>query len=240
MTLLALLGSLAFGGTLEDIEQRLAEVAPLRAGRMVKSAPPIPAELWARVAEGKVVTNVVPVEGHASKKAYGIAVLDTPIERLWAAVNDDSSRVEYTQLSYAELLEGETCKSGRKVLQFLPLPVVADRWWIANMRTNVGLQRASKGRIRELAWKGSFDLHDLKTTTAREQVENGVPIEFTEGSWFLIDLDGSRTILEYYAWSDPGGSLPKGLVSSMAAKNVGDLIKSMEQLAQLGSRCPIE
>ena len=121
---------LAMAGEIDPqvLESKLAEIAPLRSLRVTTDAPSVPQALWADVASGKVRTQLTSVEGHAAKKALGVAILDAPIGRLWAAVNDEESKVQWTKLGYLELVSGENCKDGRVVLQYLPVTLVSDRW----------------------------------------------------------------------------------------------------------------
>ena len=100
----------ALAGTPVDVslvESRMAEIAPLRAKRLTTDAPALPSDALGKVASGQVVTTLASVPGHKAKKALGLAVVDVPIGRLWAAVNDESSKVEWTRLGYLEVLEGE-------------------------------------------------------------------------------------------------------------------------------------
>mgnify|MGYP000998028898 CR=1 FL=1 len=186
---------------------------------------------------GKVVTGVVSVEGSAHKKAWGVAVLQAPIERLWAAINDDSSKVEHTQLDYLEILEGKVCQAPRRVFQFLPVPLLADRWWIVNVRYNEALHRATNGRVREQSW-ATDGRTDLPTPGTQAWGAKGIPVGFTRGSWLLVDLDGQSTLVEYYTWADPGGSIPAGIANSFADDGIEGTLRTMERLARAGTRCP--
>ena len=112
------------------LTRRLEEIAPLRTKRVATDAPPIPADVYVQAARGEVATGLLSVEGHRAKKAYGVAVLEVPIARMWSAVNDEASKVEWTRLGYLEIISGENCKQGRTVLQYLPLSLVSDRWWV--------------------------------------------------------------------------------------------------------------
>ena len=220
------------------IEKRLSEVAPLRVQRLSQDAPPIESGFYADAAKGSTPTGLSVVQGHKAKKAVAVTIVDAPIGQMWAAINDESSKVEWTKLSYLEVFGGENCKSGRKVLQYLPVSFVSDRWWVVQQTQNQTLSDASGGRMREVRW----DTIDERPTSAASEswMSSGMSLAFTTGSWLLIDLDGEHTLVEYYTWSDPGGNIPAGMASNFAAGSISDTLVKMGQLAKAGSRCPVE
>ena len=235
----AWLVSMAFAGvTVEDVAAAAAESEPYRAMRIIRGAPAPNADLFERLAKGEVITQLLTHEEEGPKKAWGIAVVPQPIGRLWAAVNDDAARAEYTKVEVAIRLTGESCRSGRKVFQYLPIPMITNRWWIANYVENVGLRRRSSGRVREMAIKATFDLADITDAQARSYVEKGMPIAFSDSSWLLTDIGGDHTLVEFYSWTDPGGSLPKAATNLFAEGSLKDTIRSMERLAADGPSCP--
>jgi len=200
--------------------------------------PKIPETEYQKATRGKVMTGIQEVEGFKSKKVYGVAVVDVPIAKIWAAVNDDLGKVQHTKLEYAEIVAGKACSSGRRVFQYLPLPMVANRWWISDFQENQPLQIVSSGRVREVRWKTTSK--NVPTETAKKWAKKGMPVEFNEGGWLLIDVDGKTTIIEYYAWSDPGGYLPAGLTNSLAEGGIKHTVKAVESLAIEGPSCPIQ
>lgn len=223
----------------EVVHKRLAEIESLRVKRIDAGAPSFSSSAYDKAAKGTVATGLIAIDGHKAKKAWGVAVVDVPIGAFWAAINDDKGKVGVTRLAYAEVLSGGLCGSPRRVFQFLPVPLVTDRWWIAEMNKNAGLMTASSGRVREMVWAtdGNFD---LPTPSSQEWGEKGIHVASTKGSWFLVDLDGSHTLVEYYTWSDPGGSLPAGMASSMAANGISGTMEDMANLARKGPNCKVE
>lgn len=238
LMLLATLSSAQADVPPEVVQQRIDEIAAMRGLRRDKGAPPISADDYRKAAEGKVVTGLVNVDGHKAKKAWGVAVLDVPIGRYWAAINDDPKKVEYTKLGFAEVLEGGVCKAPRRVFQFLPVPMLTDRWWVVDIHDNPGLHAKTGGRVREQTWAtdGTFE---TPTPATQAWAEKGMHIERTQGSWFLVDLDGEHTLVEYYTWADPGGAIPAGLASSFAAGGIDDTLTVMADLAKAGGTCGV-
>lgn len=238
--MLALLLSLSAGAIEPDLVlQRVQETRAFRTHRNEKGAPAISDDTYRKAAGGKVMSGLVEVDGHKAKKVWGVAVVDTPIHKFWSAINDDKGKISYTKLAYAEVFSGGLCGSPRRVFQYLPVPLITDRWWVATMKANPGLQSQSGGLMREQTWATDGDF-TLPTASAQEWGEKGMHVESTRGAWLLVDLDGSHTLVEYYTWADPGGSVPAGLASSMAAGGVENTVQAMTKLAEAGPNCSLK
>lgn len=221
----------------DDLAGRLAEVAAHRALRIATDVPSIPQSAYDEVRAGGVPTGLVDVEGFAARRVWGVGIVDVPIERMWAAVNDDRSKPAWTQLAHMELLDGAFCSSTRRVFQYLDVSVVSDRWWVVDQRMNLGLATASGGSVREVTWQSVDDMPGALTPSASEWAAKGVPVGFTQGAWFLVSLGEDRTLVEYTSFSDPGGRLPRRFASSFAAGGIENTIRQMEKLARSGPTC---
>lgn len=223
----------------ELVLERVAETQEHRVHRLDRGAPKHSEAVYRKAASGKVTTGLIEVSGHKAKKAWGVAVVDVPIAKFWAAINDDKGKVGVTKLAYTEVFSGGLCGSPRRVFQYLPVPLLTDRWWVAVMRKNSTLQSKSAGSLRELTWAtdGNFD---LPTAAAKEWGDKGMHVESTKGAWLLIELDAGHTLVEYYTWSDPGGSVPAGMASNLAANGIEDTMKNMSTLAMRGTHCKLE
>lgn len=218
-----------------EIQAKVAEIAPLRAQRLYRGAPPIPASAYAQIAEGAVVTGLVDVPGHAAKKAWGVGVVDVGIDALWAALNDEQQQVGDGALSYARVLRGAPCADGREVLMVMDIPVVSDRWYINHNRYNQAVASASGGRVRELFWDLSEHPEALPIPeSARPLLQDAVYVPSNTGSWWLIALDDNHTILEYSSWSDPGGNIPAGPATSFVAGTIEDSFEAVARVAKSG------
>ncbi len=221
----------------EDLAVRLGEIAAQRSLRIATDVPAIPSSAYDEALAGGVPTGLVDVEGFAARRVWGVGIVDVPIERMWAAVNDDRSKPEWTQLSHVELLDGAFCSPTRRVFQYLDVSIVSDRWWVVDQRMNLALATASGGSVREVTWKSVDDMPGALTQSAAEWASNGVPVAFTQGAWFLISLGEERTLVEYTSFSDPGGRLPRRFASSFAAGGIENTIRQMEKLARRGPTC---
>lgn len=211
----------------------------LRAMRRNKNAPPIERSVYEKAANtGKIITGLVNVDGHAAKKAWGVGVVDVPIGAYWAAINDDEAKPKWTRLAYLEVLKGTSCEGTRRVFQFLPVSLVTDRWWVIDMHTNDALASRSGGKVRELVWESDGDF-TVTTDSAKAWAEKGMHVTSTEGSWLLTAIDDSHTLVEYYTWADPGGAIPAGIASRLAAGGIDDTITVYVELAKKGPSCAI-
>jgi hypothetical protein len=207
------------------------------AQRALPSAPLLPDSAYAQALEGSVPTGLIDVPGHKARIAWGVAVVDQPIERFWAAVNDDRNKTSYTKLEHLELLEGSYCSAKRLVFQYLGVSMLTDRWWVVDQTHNTPLAQATGGAVREVSWKSRTGYGEQLPPSAKEWADQGLELPFTEGAWTLVDLGDGRTLVQYYAWSDPGGNIPARMASSFAEGGISDTIASMNRLATKGPSC---
>lgn len=224
----------------EQVERRLAEIEALRSMRLASGAPKLSSADVRKAAGGVLVTGLVDVPDSGADKVYGAQLVRLPIAQFWAALNDETRHPGFTAVAYSELLAGEVCKSGRRVLQYLPIPMVSDRWWIGILRDNPDLWRESGGSVRELTWKSSVDPAEVTSASGRRIIAEAEPIGFTRGGWLLVAIDERSTWIEYFSWSDPGGSIPSSLASSFAARGVANAFDAMQRFAKEGKPiCPV-
>jgi hypothetical protein len=213
---------------------------PFRPWRIAKGAPALPSSAWETASTGEMAWGVVAAEGSAAKKSWALLVVDVPIERMWAAINDETWHKDYTDLRHVEVLSGSACQSGRSVLQVLDVnvPGVQDRWWIVVRTSNKELGRVSEGWVRELVWESRNDAAAITSSAGQASIADATPITFTRGAWYLTKVDEGHTLVEYYAWVDPGGSLPAGAMTMFAGKSMRGAIDQMAAIARDGrGRC---
>lgn len=226
--------TLALAGPAPELPSVLQQATAWRGLRAVEGAPTISADEYARVAKGEVVTGLRSVEGVAAKKSYGVAVIDVPVDRLWGAINDESLHAQYTALDYAELVKGTPCTSGRHVFQYLPsgVPLVDDRWWVTIRTTNSALAQASGGKARELTWRNAPDGSEVTSAAGKAYMAKGIMLGFTRGSWFVLAVNDHQTLVEYYTWVDPGGSVSPTMMSWFASKTIHQTFENMTSIAR--------
>lgn len=212
--------------------QRLRTVEPHRQLRTERNAP-VPAETDLRkVANGNIVTGLL--KSTNGNRAYGVAIVPVSISRFWAALNDETRHPGYTAVEYSELLDGSLCRDGRKVLQFLPVPIpfVAGRWWIGLPSANHEMHHATGGAVRELAFSSTTDKTLVRSTGGQKMIRRAQPIGFSKGAWLLVALDENSTYIEYYLHSDPGKGIPTSMASVFATKGVRSTIQAIQRFAK--------
>lgn len=229
---LAALVALALDPTL--VRTRLDETSALRAQRLFKSAPAIPASAYERAAAGEVVSGVVSTSGKIPM-TWAVGILDVGIDDLWAALNDETRHPGITPLSYAAVLKGRACADDRWAMMVMPIPVLDDRWMINHNRFNAAVAGASGGRVRELTWEAAPDPAAFALPEeARPLVEDAVYVKVNRGAWWLVALDDGRTLAEYASATDPGGAVPAGPATSFAAGSIDQTYAAMERYAKAG------
>lgn len=226
----------AWALTPDELDARLAEIAPQRASRL-GSPPSIPDSERRKAADGQVVTGFL-----SDGAIYGVGIMNTPIAQLWSALHDETRQYHYTAIAHSELVAGKRCEEGRKVFQYLeiPVPFVSNRWWIGLPEGNARLMRDSGGAVREMIWSSSTDPALVTTESAKALMEGAAPIGSSKGAWFLVALDARTTWAEYHAWSDAGAGIPAGIANRLATGGVRDNFAAMTKFANEGNpSCPI-
>ena len=225
--MIALFFAAAFAATFDQIQARLAEIEPLRASRLERHAPRPSEDDIRKAASGTVAVHV------SGYKAWATAVINLPIGKFWAGLNDELQHTELLGLGHIEIVQGTPCADRRHIMMLLPLPIVSDRWWVIENRYNTALAAQTHGRVRELTWTGQTDpAAAALSATARQKVADAVPVTFNHGGWLLIDLDGTHTLGEYFSWSDPGGELPAGPATAFASATIAKTMQAMADYAR--------
>jgi len=230
--------SMALAVDADVLEARLAEVAPLRDWRLYQAPTPDSGDVR-KAAGGTVVTGLM--SSSSGSKAYGVAVVPVGIGRFWAALNDETRHPGYTAVEYSELISGSICRSGRRVLQYLPVPMLSDRWWVGVITINHKIASTSGGAVRELAFTSSVDPSEITSDAGKKMISGASPIGFSKGGWLLVAVDDRHTYVEYFLHTDPGGRIPGGMASMFATKGVRQNIEAITRFAKENTpSCAIE
>ncbi len=218
-----------------DNTATMSELAPLRPLRKA-AAPSIPKSAYDQAFRGEMATGLQIVDGVEAGKAWGLLMLDLPAAAVWKAVNSDELFANVMPVTHSVVVSGRQHAYGRVVFQYMPLPLVDDRWWLTKMYFNEKLFTQSGGRMMELYWSDVMDRTDLLDEELKELVEDGYPVDFTHGSWMVVDLGENQSLIEYYVWSDPGGSIPAGPASQFAGGAVDDTLLAAAKLAEMHAK----
>ncbi len=221
------------------VHAAVAAADPLRDLRHADPVPRPSREAYDRAARGAIVTGLVPGASGEPHRAWAVAVLDAPMDRLWAAVNDELGFADLAWGGQGVVIRGDACADGRATLVTMPVPMLPDRWWVVGYRWSSELERASGGAVRELSWREeSLPLPALEPGLART-VEEGAQVHVSRGAWLLMALDGEHTLVEYQLRSDVGGGLPGALVGPFCSAAIRDTLRAMEAAARAAPRCPV-
>lgn len=228
------LGLLSTEARADEAADLLAILSATNGQRMVRSAPKITASQVQQALSGQKVKGIELVEGVPSAKGYGLTVVDLPVEKLWSAIIDADLHENAMPLKDSRKLQGKRCAHNHLIFQYIDLPVISDRWWITRIRYNGPLYTSSGGKVWELGFEDVHKDQAMLDGLDPALKGDGIPIAWTKGSWTMISLSPTRTFVQYYVWSDPGGSIPAGPASKFSAGAVEDTLKGVEALARAG------
>ena len=219
--------------TFAELKPVLNEVQGFRKYRACKAAPRIPATAYRAVPKSGVQAGVLFEEGHEVGKAWGLAIMNLPVESMWMAVNDEEAYPGNLPVTVSEVFLGEPHKDGRHVFQKMSLPgPFADRWWIIRKNASEELYSKSAGRVWEACGENATNPALLRGTPTEKHLEDADPVNWSWAGWTLFPLSENLTLVEYFTWTDPGGSLPAGPASRFASGAVKNTMTKIEKLAR--------
>ncbi len=216
-----------------ELKPVLNQVQPFRRQAACRAAPRIPATAYRAVPKDGVQSGILIEDGHEVAKAWGLAIVKLPVEQLWMAVNDEESYPGTLPVTVSEVFRGEPHKNGRLVFQKMALPgPFADRWWIIKKNAGEEMFTASGGALWEACAENATNPALLTGTPAKRHLKDADPVNWTWAGWTLIPLSENLTLVEYFTWTDPGGSLPAGPASRFASGAVKRTMAKIEELAR--------
>jgi hypothetical protein len=223
-----------------QVRTAAAQIHLLRPLRLADPVPVPPASAYAHAAAGEIVTGLAQGAPGEPHRAWAVAVLEAPADRLWAAVNDELGFARDAWEGEGAVVRGRACADGRASLVTMPVPLLPDRWWIVGYRWAADLERASGGAVRELSWREEADLPDLLSPALQRAVDDGARVGVSRGAWLLVALDEEHTLVEYQLQSDAGGGLPGVVAGPFCASAIRNTLRAMEARAATGTaRCPV-
>ena len=158
--------------------------------------------------------------------ATGAIVMPVPIEAAWLSIQDATHFSDPDEPLKVTRLPGET-PLGRDVYMKLELPwPLADRHWVAAMRSNETLHSATDGRV----WQRSWSLAD--PTLAPDPDPKGIWVKANTGSWTLVDL-GDHTLAVIAARAVLGGSIPPAISQTWAIRTLADSMQRVSDRAEV-------
>ena len=197
--------------------------------RLGKGIPTIPKEAYQRAAKGEISTGIHVVPGYTQKIAWGVAVLQAPINRFWAGINDGEAHAGKTPISFAKVISGKPCMDQRQMLMILPIPIMTDRWWIIQTSINTKLKKASQGNVREMSWVNipNADQVSLPANLA-EKIRGKHLVDFTKGAWLVYRLNDEYILGEYHTWASGNKKVPSSIMDSLVQSSIVKTMRVME------------
>ena len=209
----------------------LTELEGWRGARLAKTGPEITEAQVEEALSGKIVSGVEVVMNIKAGKGYALAVIDAPIATIWRGITDEDHHAGHLMVDVSKTVEGTPRRDQHTLFQYLNVPIFSDRWWVVRQDFNEELYEASGGRVWEVAWTDRQQDAAFIASLDPALIENGIPIRWAKGAWFLVDLGGERTLLEYHTWTHPGGMVPVGPATRFAA---GEVRENLETMVKFG------
>jgi hypothetical protein len=208
----------------------LEEYRPMR---LAQDVPSITESQLRAVLGGEPFGGIKIVEEVAAGLGYGAMLFPVGVEAIWATITDEDELDGELGLGVSAIVGGERYRDGRLLFQTLNLPFpVDDRYWVTKVSHNSPLFTGSQGAMWELSWTDAGVDVDLSAGAYATAIEGATKISWTTGAWLLIPLDADRTLVEYFAWSDPGGSVPRRLASKFVGRQVRATLRNVLELSQ--------
>ena len=213
--------------TEEAMRARLSKVELTRAARTARFKQPVPSKLHDKALKriGK------PFSVRNGQRVTGVIVAPVAADRIWRAINDEEHHAEgYLPVNFSAVVDGRPRGKNRVLFQYYRRAGLG-RWWASRVIINDKVHEATKGKIWELYWHDCMDEVDRERPPISDVKGKIRPIEASEGSWMLVPLAESCTLVEEYSRSDPGGAL--GVIQALVASGaIRDTLKGMVAMAQ--------
>jgi hypothetical protein len=217
-----------------DMKPLLSDLQPLRKHRLCKASPRISATAYRAVPKDGVQSGIHIDAGHSIAKTWGLAIINLPVAYLWMAVNDEEAYPGTLPVTVSKIISGEPHKDGRYVFQKMSFPrPISDRWWIIHKNAGQDLYAVTEGKMWEACAANATNMSRVRGTSVEKYTENADMVNWTWAGWTLIPLSEHLTLVEYFSWTDPGGSVPAGPASRFAA---GAVKRTMGKIELLASR----
>lgn len=181
---------------------------------------------WDAVAAGKVARWAGTGE---ERVAGGVAIFRTSREAAWLGITDDHPTEPVAGLT--EIPLRGAWASDKLLYQHLDLPwPFEDRHWAIDIRNNTSL--AERSGVWERSWR--------LEASALEQARSHMPASLfdvslltpvNEGSWLLIPLDATSTLVFYQTRVKLGGMVPDGAVHTWAMATLDEVFAKYQQNA---------
>jgi ribosome-associated toxin RatA of RatAB toxin-antitoxin module len=176
---------------------------------------------WQEVDESNGITvwaREVPSSSIREVKAE--AIVNLPMEQIWAVLRDVTQYVDFMPYVVEAKVLGPAPGGGTIEYQLLDPPLVDKR----DYALTVTLEHGPTLTTWRRRWSATKD----QGPPLREGV---VRLTICEGAWTLERLGSRSTRVEYYLYTDPGGSIPAWMANKANTTSVPTLLDAVRQRA---------
>jgi hypothetical protein len=161
-----------------------------------------------------------PVAERQGDRAFGALVAEFPLERLWMAVSDEPHHTLELPVKHSEVIAGTPRGVSRTIFQYFKQWGIG-RWWVSAVHMNRELYESSGGTLWETWWEDDMAKVDISKPPVSEVASDIKPIQTSHGSWVLVPLGESCTLVEYFILTEPGGmvSIAQRLLATKSVRN---------------------
>ena len=166
----------------------------------------------------------------------GIQLVEAPRLLVWLSLLGGNGRSDERVIS-VKLSQAPDSAYSRYQYVNLPWPI-RDRHWVIYCEKNLELAETTDGVI----WEHRWSLHDDGENLLQSAFDNGriprlsvrafeksVYLPANRGTWGLIDLGQSRTLIVAFYDADLGGRLPGGLVRSFTKRQLRNYLETTRE-----------
>ncbi|MFQ5846171.1 MAG: hypothetical protein ACE5IQ_00695 [Candidatus Methylomirabilales bacterium] len=174
------------------------------------------------------------------KEGIGKGVIDAPPCRVFQVLTDSDHLVEFMPYLKARVVKGAS-PDREYICEYLDFP-----WPISDRILNLRVDRIRKYRNRPCGYIVYWQKDETYTCTIEDihtVYDGGVPDPVVppanQGYWHLLPAEGGqKTLAYYYAFSDPGGSIPSWLKNFLVDDAILRLFQAVRERATSANLYP--
>lgn len=147
-------------------------------------------------------------------------IINEPLDRVWKAVTDSGHFVEYMPYIEETREMGRAPDGGIYVYHRIDPPLVSRREYTLKLWSEID---EAKG-----VWIWRWSLADDRGPPPREGC---VHLSVSDGYWRLEKLGSRSTLVVYWVYSDPGGSIPLWIANKANTVSLPDVMRAARNRA---------
>lgn len=160
------------------------------------------------------------VSGSSIREVKAETIINLPAKRVWAVLYDVSRYPEFMPYLIKGKVIGAAGPGAQYEYQLIDPPFVDRR----DYTLKVTVKQNEETGLYTRSWVPANDKGPPKQ-------EDVVRIEVCKGAWTVERLGSQSTRVEYYLYTDPGGSIPKWIANKANSTSVPDLVDAVRKRA---------